>query len=284
MLKGNRCAEEEQMPEAWLVLSNTRGRGYFAEQVILQSLRFSSIDSRHQSILKEHSHTFLWIFNQTSSMKFVEWLKGEDGVYCVSGKPGSGKSTLLKFVADHEQTNRYLGEWAGSKKLITANFYFWNAATHRSQKSQPGLLRTILYQILRQCPELIQIAYPDQWVALSSDGKVLKESRDELLTIPALLNTLRNISTSTASDTKFCFFLDGLDEYDGRPADIIELIDILKTFQNVKTCVSSRPWNEFEDRFGNDSPWKLYMHDLTRDDIRLYVEDTLGKNARFRQL
>jgi hypothetical protein len=283
-MKGN--VEEEQMPGAWLVLSDTarRGQAYFAEQVILQSLRFSSIDSRQKSISEEHSQTFSWIFDPTSSTKFVDWLKGEDGVYWVSGKPGSGKSTLLKFVADHEQTNRYLGEWAGSKKLITANFYFWNAATHRSQKSQPGLLRTILYQILRQCPELIQIAYPDQWVALSSDGKVLKESRDELLTIPALLNTLRNISTSTASDTKFCFFLDGLDEYDGRPADIIELIDILKTFQNVKTCVSSRPWNEFEDRFGNNSPWKLYMHDLTRDDIRLYVGDTLGKNARFRQL
>ncbi|KAH0543515.1 hypothetical protein FGG08_002183 [Glutinoglossum americanum] len=278
--------EEEQMPGAWLVLSDTarRGQAYFAEQVILQSLRFSSIDSRHESISKEHSHTFLWIFNETSSIKFVEWLKEEDGVYWVSGKPGSGKSTLIKFVAEHEQTKRYLEEWAGDKKLVIANFYFWSASTHRSQKSQRGLLRTILYQILRQCPELIQTAYHDQWIAMASDGKVLRESRDELLTVPALLNTLRKISTSTASDTKFCFFLDGLDEYDGRPADIIELIDILKSFRNVKTCVSSRPWNEFEDRFGNDSPWKLYMHDLTRDDISLYVEETLGENPRFRQL
>jgi hypothetical protein len=160
-IKGN--VDEEQMPGAWLVLSDTarRGQAYFAEQVILQSLRFSSIDSRQNSISKEHSQTFSWIFDPTSSTKFVDWLKGEDGVYWVSGKPGSGKSTLLKFVADHEQTSRYLGEWAGSKRLITANFYFWNAATHRSQKSQQGLLRTILYQILRQCPELIQVAYPD---------------------------------------------------------------------------------------------------------------------------
>ncbi|PMD57951.1 uncharacterized protein K444DRAFT_614646 [Hyaloscypha bicolor E] len=277
---------EEQTPGAWLVLSDTasRGRAYFAEQVILQSLRFSSIESRHESISKEHSNTFSWIFDQASPTKFVEWLKGEDGVYWVSGKPGSGKSTLIKFVAEHEQTKRCLEEWAGDKKLAIANFYFWNASTHQSQKSQRGLLRTILYQILRQCPELIQMAYHDQWIALTSDGKVLKESRDELLTVPALLNTLRNISTSTASDTKFCFFLDGLDEYDGRPADIVELVDILKSFQNVKTCVSSRPWNEFEDRFGNDSRWKLYVHDFTRYDIHLYVQETLGENSRFQQL
>ena len=119
---------------------------------------------------------------------------------------------------------------------------------------------------------------------MTSDGKVLRESLDELLSVPALLKTLRNISTTTASDTKFCFFVDGLDEYDGRPSDIIELVDILKSFQNVKTCVSSRPWNEFEDHFGKENPWKLYMQEHTKNDIRLFVEDTLGENERFQQL
>jgi hypothetical protein len=70
--------EEEQIPGAWLVLSDTarRGQAYFAEQVILQSLRFSSIDSRQPSISKEHSQTFSWIFDPTSPTKFVDWLKG----------------------------------------------------------------------------------------------------------------------------------------------------------------------------------------------------------------
>lgn len=282
----NANSGEEPMPGVWLVLSDTarRGKDYFAEQVILQSLRFSSIDSRYESIPEEHSNTFSWIFDEASPTKFVQWLKKEDAVYWISGKPGSGKSTLIKFVAAHEQTRIYLEGWAGDKKLIVANFYFWNASTHQSQKSQRGLLRTILYQILRQCPELIRTAYHDLWIALTSDGKVLKESRHELLTVPALLRSLRNISTSTASEITFCFFLDGLDEYDGRPTDIIEMVDILKSFLNVKICVSSRPWNEFEDHFGKDSPWKLYMQDLTRDDIDIYVKDTLGRNVRFQQL
>lgn len=161
-IKGN--SEDEKAPGAWLVVSDTahRGQEYFAEQVILQSLRFSSIESRQQAISEEHSKIFSWIFNETSTTKFVDWLRGDEGVYWISGKPGSGKSTLIKFVAEHDQTRRHLQAWAGHKKLVTANFYFWNASTHNSQKSQRGLLRTILYEILRQCPELIQIAYHDQ--------------------------------------------------------------------------------------------------------------------------
>jgi hypothetical protein len=64
----------EQTPESWLMLSDAtrRGQHYFAEQVILHSLKFSSIDSRLESIKKEHSETFPWIFHTASSTKFVE--------------------------------------------------------------------------------------------------------------------------------------------------------------------------------------------------------------------
>lgn len=278
--------EHEQSPAAWLVLADSarRGQAFFAEQVILQCLRFSSIDSRHEAISKEHEHTFSWIFSNQYSIRFVEWLRQDDGVFWVSGKPGSGKSTLLKCVASHDKTRAHLEEWAGDKRLVTASFFFWNASTHESQKTQRGLLRTLIYQILRQCPELIQEAYQDQWIAMTSDGAVLQESRDELLTVPALLRTLKTISNTTNSSTKFCFFIDGLDEYNGRPADIIELIRILKSIPNVKTCISSRPWNDFEDRFGGDASRKIYIHEYTREDIRRYVQETLGEHPRAKQL
>ena len=145
------------------------------------------------------------------------------------------------------------------------------------QKSQEGLLRSILYQILRQCPDLIPFAAPNLSGPLG--GPVKK------LTVSKLLDAFHGISAHMAtSNVNFCFFLDGLDEYEGKPNDIIRLVEVLKSMLKVKVCVSSRPWNEFEKEFGQDKSKKLYMHELTRGDIELYVRDILENDAGFREL
>jgi hypothetical protein len=48
----------------------------------------------------------------------------------------------------------------------------------------------------------------------------------------------------------------------------------------VKLCVSSRPWNVFEEEFGLEFP-KVYMQDLTRDDIHDYVSSRLEEHTRW---
>lgn len=52
---------------------------------------------------------------------------------------------------------------------------------------------------------------------------------------------------------------------------------------NIKICASSRPWNEFTDAFEH-SEWKLYPHDLTRDDIQMSVKDKLRDSDNFKRL
>lgn len=51
---------------------------------------------------------------------------------------------------------------------------------------------------------------------------------------------------------------------------------------HIKICLSSRPWNVFEEVFGRGP--KLYMHDLTRNDIRAYVSDRLGEHKQWPSL
>ncbi len=50
---------------------------------------------------------------------------------------------------------------------------------------------------------------------------------------------------------------------------------------NIKACVSSRPWNVFEDQFGQLKPRKLYVDQLTRNDIRRFVSDRLQSHPRW---
>jgi myo-inositol catabolism protein IolC len=52
------------------------------------------------------------------------------------------------------QIDSDLIRWAGDKILITASFYFWNSGTEL-QKSQVGLLQSILHEALTRQQDLI---------------------------------------------------------------------------------------------------------------------------------
>jgi hypothetical protein len=80
---------------------------------------------------------------------------------------------------------------------------------------------------------------------------------------------------------KLCFFIDGLDEYEGDPEDIALFFRDLSC-SYAKFCVSSRPWPVFQDICQGVPGLKL--QDLTYDDVRLYVTDKLGKNKSLQHL
>jgi len=189
----------------------------------------------------------------------------------------------MKFICEHKDLATTLRRWSKGGQIVIACFFFWNAGRNALQKSQEGLLRSILYQILRQSPDMISYASPGLWKRLISG-----ESRDpsaENLTTVQLLNTLQAISMHlNMSRTRFCFFIDGLDEYEGNSNEIIRLIELLKSSLQVKMCISSRPWNEFEKAFGQDQSKKFYMQDLTKKDIRLYIRETLEEDIGFQEL
>ncbi|KAJ3460136.1 hypothetical protein MRS44_011003 [Fusarium solani] len=223
------------------------------EQVILQSLRFDEMVDRRGGIVEAQPCTFEWV--EKPKLSFLEWLSKDDGVYWVTGHPGSGKSTFMKYLSHHTKTHQKLVQWAAPKTLVTASFYFWFSGT-ALQKSQEGLLRSLLFQILRQCPCLI----------------------------PRTLKSWTLNSTST----KFFFLIDSLDEYQDHAGprggkeggvsayvrDIIEVINVLADLQDIKLCVSSRPWPAFENAFGQATDRKLYVHNENREDI--------GRNIRER--
>ncbi|KAK3672116.1 hypothetical protein LTR78_008087 [Recurvomyces mirabilis] len=243
---------------------------------ILSSLTFEERTWRQEAILEAHSRTFDWIFNSPDS-GFRAWMQSAGNVFWIAGKAGSGKSTLMKYLSEHPRTSELLGAWSGHKRVILASHYFWYAGT-RMQKTQLGLLRSILLQIVRQSPALAYTVVPQRFIKESHGEEYFPWTRQELTA------TLRAIAEHKDLSIRFCFFIDGLDEYDGDHSDIVEVISTLAKSPYIKICVSSRPWNVFTGAYGKDGKCKLLLQDLTKSDIEKYVSDTLMADRRFVRL
>lgn len=75
----------------------------------------------------------------------------------------------MKFIPGDGRTNAHLRKWSGSKPLYTASYFSWNAGDDL-QKSQEGLLRSLLYQIIQQVPRVAHRLLPNQWALLKLFG------------------------------------------------------------------------------------------------------------------
>lgn len=256
------------------LLSNlARAEESLQAEAVIASLNYDCRPVRHGAIPRAHKDTLHWAFNSQLS----DWLQSGSGIFWVSGKAGSGKSTFMKFLADHPQTRKLLARWTDPKEPAIAAHYFWSAGT-AMQRSQQGLLQSLLFDIFRSYPTSIPVVCPDRWAKAKYGSSV---SSSAPWTINELSDTLRAVGATEDMSLKFCFFIDGLDEYKD---DAIELCSVLRDMSrssSIKICLSSRPWVVFEDSFGADPLRKLYMHDLTQDDIERFARDQLQTHPRW---
>jgi hypothetical protein len=142
-------------------------------------------------------------------------------------------------------------------------------------------LRALLYEVLSQHRGLIASLLPALW---ARNYNALIESSDprvENWSLPVLKQLFLKLAAQDRFPLKICFFIDGLDEYEGDYEEVAKLIHDAAS-KNTKLCVSSRPLIIFEDSFRLGR--KLCLQDLTFQDIRHYVRDRLSQNERFQQL
>ena len=202
------------------------------KEKILFSLKFESMKARHDRIKEAHEKTFACIFTDPESSIhpeniFMDRLRSGKGIFWVSGKAGSGKSTLMQYLCDHAKTVEALNYWAKitstspkissdpateglehqskhETKAVVASRYFWSLG-NSVQRSQERLLRTLLHDILRQCPNLIETVCPAKWNAHGVYRKVdeewsfkeLAETIDSLQSLSLLSHQKRVFSVSS---------------------------------------------------------------------------------------
>lgn len=257
------------------------------EHLILRSLGFDSRPARHSSLPPASINTFEWALSNASLSNglvdlgtggLLKWLSDGDGFFWVTGKPGSGKSTFMKYVADHPITQTVLSKWSHPKRTVVASHYFWSAG-NPMQKSQQGLLQTLLYDIFRQVPDLIETVCTERW------QKTIEELAHGPWVVPELERVLRRIAELEEVPAKFCFFIDGLDEFGADHVDLCASLHELGRSSHFKLCVSSRSWNLFEYSFGrNAEDTMLRIHELTRKDIRSFAERRIQEHPRWKEL
>lgn len=154
-----------------------------------------------------------------------------------------------------------------------SKYFFWHSGS-QLEKSQEGLLRSLLFGILSKCPDLISTVRPDDSATLDAN---LDWTREKLFSVFQKLTTQR-------LPLRFCFFIDGLDEYEGHHSELIETLKDLLSLPDVKIRLSSRPWQPFRDAFGHTRGYTIRLQDLTRNDIRTYVTDRLLNDKIFRAM
>ncbi|KXX77768.1 Vegetative incompatibility protein HET-E-1 [Madurella mycetomatis] len=246
------------------------------ENFILSRLYFDSMHQREDSVSDPEYGTFRWIVDIGSE---VTTGGGVSLTEPSDWSTLSGKSTLMKYLAQEEKVKQELLMWAGKKRLCLGNFFFCNSGDSL-QTSLEGLLRSILFETLRNCPRLISKIFPGDWDTngILQVGNVpfrLKELQEAMQ---------RLLSTTTFPYHRFCFFIDGLDEYKG---DYVGHLDLARRLQewrecdDVKVICSSRPHIAFTDTFR--SPDRvLQLQQLTRSDIRKFVLIQVKKQIKER--
>ncbi|KAK4207346.1 NACHT nucleoside triphosphatase [Rhypophila decipiens] len=255
-------------------------------QGVLRFLKFESLEFRLDSISTAHRRTFEWVLDGEEDdtrgpTNFTSWLQNPDSraIFWVRGKPGSGKSTLMKFLCNESRTVEHLREWAGEQNpLVIAKHFFWSAGASL-QKSLEGLVHSLLFDILRQCPDHLRVAERRFYHRVNDAETLIVET----LRPGALWEMLQDLIRENPT-TRICFFIDGLDEFQDESGIIVHFVEVLARHQNTKVCVSSRPWAEFILRFGGNSSNLLKLEDLTKRDIQMYVSETLMSNQRFKRL
>ncbi|KAH7138816.1 hypothetical protein B0J11DRAFT_25033 [Dendryphion nanum] len=252
---------------------------------IFQSLRFTAMDDRFQSIPSALDGTFNWFLEEpklnASGTNFMEWLSNTNGknLFWITGKPGAGKSVLIKHLYRNPLIFPSLEKWSGASPGIIAGFSFWSSGTEL-QRSSEGMLRSLLYESLQDMiygplqkdPGIIQWLFSDRWEQFSSYGGGMHN-----LTFQDLRRAFELMISDITK--KFLFVIDGLDELEEYPEAAVDLLTSSAKRNNVKICTSSRDSPEFQTAFADRPTLELDLR--TNNDIQTYVSHALSEDEKW---
>ncbi|ROV90935.1 hypothetical protein VMCG_09991 [Cytospora schulzeri] len=227
-------------------------------------------DGRFNIIEERSPGTCEW-FMEDWRTPFFDWRqKHENGLFWIHGKPGSGKSTLMKYIATDSGVDDYLGQHVSGVTEIKVRHFFHGRGTVL-QKSFEGMLKSILYQIIRYFPSLAEHLRP----------MLRGKPRPDLhggWTVNELQRCLHLLLNQNDDVIRILILIDAVDEYDGGPEFMAKFIKGLLDAAGERTCVkvlvSSVHWSDFLDEDGSTP--SITLEDYNHIDISLYCQNRVS--------
>lgn len=242
----------------------------------LKSLHFPSLTTRQDTARDAYPRTFEWVWSVEDS-PFMKWLLSGRGIFWISGKPGSGKTTMMKYIVanGHLIKNSSLSLDSGrsvkqgdqesqiNRDLILAVHFFDHEGDDLA-KSVAGLLRSLLFQLLRARPQLFDV--------ISSRHLEMKRFHAELSWSRKDLETAFKAILRRPECGPVIFFIDALDEASVEDNEVIELVNNFSKMASPSTrfCVSSRPSADINFQFA-DSEATIRIDEHTSHDIHQFI-------------
>lgn len=182
----------------------------------------------------------------------------------------------MKMVLDDARTSSAFERNARGKTVVAA--FFFHDRGSDLQKSLEGLLRDVLWKISKEVPSLGHLFLN----SYEQKDSLVRDSGSTPWTRSTTLPIFRAMMAQDIIEVSVLLFIDALDEYSGHHKDIAMFLESCKGAKKtkLKICFSSRPEQEFLDRFA-DTPG-FYIHEQTEDDIRKVIETEFDNNTRMK--
>ncbi|KAN0070390.1 hypothetical protein V8E54_011259 [Elaphomyces granulatus] len=205
------------------------------------------------------------------------WLRPTQNTECnanilwLYGNPGTGKSTMAITMA--EKLPNQSPFVCGDKTLA----YFFCDSSSEDRRTVTGILRGLLYQLIKQRRELMKF--------LLSRYEDREEQKAKLFTsFDALWATLIEIGHDTASGEKYCI-IDALDECD-RESQHILLTQISQTFSkhnsenshlSIHILITSRPYPEITQHLTGFNHRDSASYQKIKLDLQVFIGEKVNE-------